>query len=58
MPNLLFTLWMLLYPLSAALHSYVYERLLGRRHDSGQRAAGAALDVVTWLAVGYLLYGT
>ncbi|MET0625739.1 MAG: hypothetical protein ABW250_22580 [Pyrinomonadaceae bacterium] len=58
MPNLLFTLWMLLFPLVAATCRYVNEGKLGRRYDAAGRALDALFDVVAWLAVGYLLYGS
>lgn len=58
MQNLLFTLWMLLFPLTAAAHAYVYEVKLKRRYADGHRSLSAFFDVVTWLGVGYLLYGS
>jgi hypothetical protein len=58
MQNLLFTLWMLLFPLTAALSSYVYEGKLKRRYDDRHRSLSAFFDIVTWLGVGYLLYGS
>jgi hypothetical protein len=58
MQNLLFTLWMLLFPLSAALCAYVYEGKLRRGYTDKHRALSSFLDVVTWLAVGCLLYGS
>ena len=57
MTNLLFTLWMLLFPVTAAATSYVYEAKLHRRYADGHRALCAFFEVVTWLGVGYLLYG-
>jgi hypothetical protein len=54
----MFMLWMLLFPLSAALGAYVYEGKLKRRYTDKPRALSAFFDVATWLAVGYLLYGT
>ena len=58
MRNLPFTLWMLLFPLAATANAYLYEVKLRRRPTDRARALSAALDLLTWLAVGYLLYGT
>jgi hypothetical protein len=58
MPNLLFTLRMLLFPLAAALRRYVNEGKLGRRPAAAARALGALFDLAAWVAVGYLLYGS
>jgi hypothetical protein len=58
MPNLVFMLWMLPFPLSVTANAYLYEVKLRRRPSDQARALSAFLDVVTWLAVGYLLYGS
>lgn len=58
MQNLMFTLWMLLFPLTAAAHAYVDEGKLKRRYTAGHHSLSAFLDIVTWLGVGYLLYGS
>lgn len=58
MTNLMFTLWMLLFPVTAAVSSYVYEGKLRRPYTPEHRRLAAFFEVVTWLAVGYLLYGT
>jgi hypothetical protein len=58
MPNLMFTLWMLLFPVTAAANAYVYEVKLRRSYETPSRVLSGFLDVVTWLAVGYLLYGS
>jgi hypothetical protein len=57
MANLTFMLWMLLFPVTVALNSYVYEIKLRRGYETPRRVLSGFLDVVTWLAVGYLLYG-
>ena len=58
MQNLTFTLWMLLYPLACAASSYVYEVKLGRQYAASDRVLSAFFDLVIWLGVGCLLYGT
>jgi hypothetical protein len=58
MTNLMFTLWMLLFPVAAAACAYVYEGHLRRQYSQGARTLSVAFDVATWLAVGYLLYGS
>lgn len=58
MQNLMFTLWMLLYPLASAAVSYVYEVGLRRQYSQGARTLSVFFDLVTWLGVGYLLYGS
>ncbi len=58
MKNLMFTLWMLLFPLASTANAYLYEVKLGRRPSDQARALSAFLEAVTWLAVGYLLYGS
>jgi hypothetical protein len=58
MTNLLFTLWMLLFPVAAAVSAYVYEGKLRRQYSQESRTLSVFFDVVTWLAVGYLLYGS
>lgn len=57
MKNLPFMLWMLLFPLSATANAYLYEVKLRRSPSDGARALSSAFDVVTWVWVGYLLYG-
>ncbi|HWS87979.1 MAG TPA: hypothetical protein VN282_13500 [Pyrinomonadaceae bacterium] len=57
MQDLTFTLWMLLFPLAATANTYLYEVKLRRRPTDRARALSAALDLLTRLAVGYLLYG-
>jgi hypothetical protein len=54
----MFTLWMLLFPLTVAANAYVYEVKLRRSYETPSRVLSGFLDVVTWLAVGYLLYGS
>lgn len=56
MPNLMFTLWMLLYPVAVAVCTYVYEGKLRRPHSAWVGVLSGAFDLATWLAVGYLLY--
>ena len=56
MQNLAFTLWMLLYPLSSTANAYLYEVKLRRSTTDRMRALSAALDLLTLLGVGYLLY--
>ncbi len=58
MQNLMFTLWMLLFPVSVAVNAYVYEVKLHRSYETPSRVLSGFLDVVTWIAVGYLLYGS
>ena len=58
MTNLTFTLWMLLYPLSAAASEYVYEVKLRRRYTDTHKALSAILHLTVWLSVGGLLYGS
>jgi hypothetical protein len=48
---------MLLYPVAAAVSTYVYEVKLRREYGAAARVLSAAFDTATWLAVGYLLYG-
>ena len=58
MQNLMFTLWMLLFPVAAAVSSYVYEGKLRRQYSPRARTLSVFFDLVTWLGVGYLLYGS
>lgn len=58
MRNLVFTLWMLLFPVSVALNSYVYEVKLRRRYTDTHKALSALLHVSVWVSVGGLLYGS
>ena len=58
MPNLMFTLWMLLFPVAAAVRRHLDAARRARPSDSAGRALSAFFEVVTWLGVGYLLYGT
>ena len=57
MRNLTFMLWMLLFPVAAVACNYVAEVKLHRRYTDRQRGLSALADLLTWLAVGYLLYG-
>lgn len=50
-------LWMLLFPLASTANAYLYEVKLRRSPTDRARALSAAIDLLTWLAVGYLLYG-
>lgn len=58
MPNLMFTLWMLLFPVVSAVSSYLYEANPRRQVAAESRGLATFLELVTWLGVGYLLYGT
>lgn len=58
MTNLMFTLWMLLFPVASAVSTYLYEANPRRQAAPAGRGLAASLELVTWLGVGYLLYGT
>ena len=58
MKNLPFTLWMLLYPVAAVACNYVQVAKLRRVYTDRQQGLSALFDLLTWLGVGYLLYGS
>jgi hypothetical protein len=58
MQNLMFTLWMLLFPLTSAVSTYVYVVKVRRQYAAGDLRLAAFFELVTWFGVGYLLYGS
>jgi hypothetical protein len=58
MTNLMFTLWMLLFPVASAVSTYLQESNPRRQYAAESRGLAVFLELVTWLGVGYLLYGT
>jgi hypothetical protein len=58
MTNLMFTLWMLLFPVASAVSTYLQEANPRRQYTADGRGLAVFLELVTWLGVGYLLYGT
>lgn len=54
MKNLLFTLWMLLFPIAIDISSYIYAKAKMAPHEGTQFSAW--LHLIIWLGVGYLIY--
>lgn len=56
MKNLIFMLWMLLYPLVTAFGAYLYGKVSNRVVTAGSVTAALVVEIATWMFVGYLLY--
>lgn len=56
MHNLVFMLWMLLFPPACSLCNYVREAKLRRHYTRGQQALSSLAEFAAWVTVGFLLY--
>lgn len=54
MKNLLFTIWMLLFPIAIDLATYIFSKATMAPHKAN--ATMGWLQLIIWLGVGYLLY--
>ncbi len=56
MKNGAFVVWMLGFVLADIMGSYVYEQVLKRQYDVGDRGLNALFFLVIWFGVGCALY--
>ena len=56
MKNIAFTIWMIGWPLSQIISSYVYEYKIGREYTANGRALGTALELIIWVYIAVKLY--
>ncbi len=57
MKNLLFTLWMLLFPVTIEIARYIhYKTKMKPKEDRNIDIWIASIETLIWLVVGYLLY--
>ena len=58
--KILFTIWMILYPLSGSLESYLSMKaryLFGyEKHDEDTMGISAIINLIIWISVGALLW--